>query len=135
MQIFDAPTREKCIIQRARTNTPLQALVTLNDTQFIEASRHMAERLIRDGGKNNQERLRYAFRLATARFPTSQETAVLERILENASNKYKTNPEAADKLLAVGEAKRDESLPADELAAWTIIASSILNLDETLTRE
>ena len=135
MQIFDAPTREKCIIQRARTNTPLQALVTLNDTQFIEASRHMAERLISDGGNNDQERLRYAFRLATARYPTPQETAVLDRILKNATKKYTANPEAAEKLLAVGEAKRDESLPAEELAAWTIVANSILNLDETLTRE
>ncbi len=135
MQIFDAPTREKCIVQRARTNTPLQALVTLNDTQFIEASRHMAERLVRDGGKTSQERLRYGFRLATSRNPTTQEITVLKRILDNASKKYKANPEAAKQLLAVGEAKRDESLPADELAAWTIIASSILNLDETLTRE
>ena len=135
MQIFDAPTREKCIVQRARTNTPLQALVTLNDTQFIEASRHMAERLVRGGGNTSQERLRYGFRLATSRNPTAQEIAVLKRIFDSASKKYKANPEAAKQLLAVGEAKRDESIPADELAAWTIIASSILNLDETLTRE
>ena len=135
MQIFDAPTREKCIIQRARTNTPLQALVTLNDIQFIEASRHMAERLMRDGGKTTEERLRYGFRLATARYPTPEETAVLERILDKAATKYTANPDAAQKLLAVGEAKRDESLPANEHAAWTIVTSSILNLDETLTRE
>lgn len=135
MQIFDAPTREKCIVQRARTNTPLQALVTLNDTQFIEAARQMAERLIRDGGETAQERLRYGFRLATARYPTPQETAVLERILNEAAKKYANDPEAAKKLISIGEAKRDESLPADELAAWTIVANSILNLDETLTRE
>ena len=135
MQIFDAPTREKCIVQRARTNTPLQALVTLNDIQFIEASRNMAERLIREGGKTSEERLQYGFRLATSRYPRPQEISVLKRILDNASKKYKANPEAAKQLLAVGEAKRDEALPADELAAWTIIASSILNLDETLTRE
>lgn len=95
----------------------------------------MAERLIREGGKTSEERLQYGFRLATSRYPTPQEISVLKRILDNASKKYKANPEAAKQLLAVGEAKRDEALPADELAAWTIIASSILNLDETLTRE
>lgn len=135
MQIFDAPTREKCIMQRARTNTPLQALVTLNDTQFIEASRHMAERLIRDGGKTTEERLSHGFRLATARYPDPNEMAVLKRIFENASRKYTDNEESAVKLLSVGEAKRDETLPTAEHAAWTIVSSSLLNLDETLTRE
>ena len=135
MQIFDAPTREKCIIRRARTNTPLQALVTLNDTQFIEASRHMAERLMRAGGNTTQERLRYGFRLATSRYPTQKETQVLQTIFDNASTKYSNSPDAATKLLSVGEAKRDESFPPNEHAAWTIVASTILNLDETLTRE
>jgi hypothetical protein len=135
MQIFDAPTREKCIIRRARTNTPLQALVTLNDTQFIEASRHMAERLMREGGKTTKERLRYGFRLATSRYPTPTEIEVLQRIFVAASKKYSDTPEAAQELLAVGEAKRDESLPLNEHAAWTIVSSSLLNLDETLTRE
>ena len=135
MQIFDAPTREKCIMQRARTNTPLQALVTLNDTQFMEASRHMAERLIRDGGKTTEERLRHGFRLATARYPDPNEMAVLKRIFENASRKYTDNEESALQLLSIGEAKRDETLPTAEHAAWTIVSSSLLNLDETLTRE
>jgi len=135
MQIFDAPTREKCIIRRARTNTPLQALVTLNDTQFVEASRHMAERLIREGGKTVEDRVAHGFRLATSRYPTANETAVLKRIFDNALKKYSDNPEAAAKLLSVGEAKRDESLPTHEHAAWTIVSSSLLNLDETLTRE
>ncbi len=135
MQIFDAPTREKCIIRRARTNTPLQALVTLNDTQFVEASRHMAERLIREGGTTVEDRVAYGFRLATSRYPTKNETAVLQRVFNNASKKYSDNPEAAANLLSVGESKRDESLPTHEHAAWTIVSSSLLNLDETLTRE
>lgn len=135
MQIFDAPTREKCTIRRARTNTPLQALVTLNDTQFVEASRHLAERLMREGGDSLQSRIRFGFRLGTSRFPTDQEANVLTRIYNNAYKKYNGSPESAKTLLAVGESKRDESFPADQHAAWTIVSSAILNLDETLTRE
>ena len=86
-------------------------------------------------GRRVKNACKYGFRLATSRYPRPQEISVLKRILDNASKKYKASPEAAKQLLAVGEAKRDEALPADELAAWTIIASSILNLDETLTRE
>ena len=109
--------------------------MTLNDTQFIEASRHMAERLMRAGGNTTQERLRYGFRLATSRYPTKKETQVLQTIFDNASTKYLNSPDAATKLLSVGEVKRDESFPPNEHAAWTIVASTILNLDETLTRE
>ena len=135
MQIFDAPTREKCTIRRATTNTPLQALVTLNGTQFVEAARHYAERILRDGGSTDNARLKFGFRLACSREPDPAELAVLGETLAGSRKKYEANAEDALSLLAVGEAPRDENIPAPELAAWTIIASTLLNLDETLTRE
>ncbi|MGI9474246.1 MAG: DUF1553 domain-containing protein [Rubripirellula sp.] len=135
MQIFDAPTREKCTIRRARTNTPLQALVTLNDTQFVEAARHFAERMIREGGRTDEERLSFGFRLAVSRAPEANELSVLKNILSHSLDKYGNDSDAANALLAVGESPRDEALSTAHHAAWTIVASAILNLDETLTRE
>ncbi len=135
MQIFDAPTREKCTIQRARTNTPLQALVTLNDPQFVEASRHFAERMVFEGGKSADDRIHYGFRLATARHPNEKELKVLSGILETALERYEKDTAAAALLLGVGESKRDDAFSTAHHAAWTIVASTILNLDETLTRE
>jgi hypothetical protein len=135
MQIFDAPTREKCTIKRARTNTPLQALVTLNDPQFVEASRHFAERMLSEGGMSYEDRIAHGFRLATARRPNEKERKVLGEILDAALEKYQRASAAAEKLLSVGESKRDTSLSRAQHAAWTIVASTILNLDETLTRE
>ncbi len=135
MQIFDAPTREKCTIRRARTNTPLQALVTLNDTQFVEAARHFAQRMIFEGGKTTDDRIDYGFRLATARRPTESERKVLNVVLTSALERYATDVESAKSLLASGESGRDQTLDLSHHAAWTILASAIMNLDETLTRE
>ncbi len=135
MQIFDAPTREKCTVQRPRTNTPLQALVTLNDTQFVEASRHFAERMIHKGGEGIDDKIAYAFRLATARRPSKTELAVLREIYDGALQRYNADRDGAKTLLSVGESKRDESIDVAEHAAWTIVGSALLNLDETLVRE
>ncbi|MCA9122025.1 MAG: DUF1553 domain-containing protein [Planctomycetaceae bacterium] len=134
MQIFDAPTREKCTIRRPRTNTPLQALVTLNDVQFVEAARNFAQRMMLEGGELQEERLAFAYLQAVAREPSESERAALLSVFTTAIDHYKGNPDAATQLLSFGESKLDESLDAVELAAWTIVASSILNLDETLTR-
>ncbi len=134
MQIFDAPTREKCTVQRARTNTPLQALVTLNDVQFVEAARNFAQRIIIEGGDDNVPRIKFAFRSVTARVPTDDEVAVLEEVLVAASYQYEQDAEAAKKLVSLGESPRDESIGVSDHAAWTIVASAILNLDEALTR-
>ena len=134
MQIFDAPTREKCTVSRARTNTPLQALVTLNDVQFVEAARHFATRLL-SRSASNRSRIEEGFRMVTSRRPNSTETNVLLDILKSATARYETDTEAATKLLSVGDSPRDETVPAKTHAAWTIVASSLLNLDETLTRE
>ena len=135
MQIFDAPTREKCTIERARTNTPLQALVTLNDVQFVEAARNFAQRLLAEGGKTPADRIRHGFEMATSRTPSATETKVLESLYAEALAEYKAKPEAAKLLLSFGESKRDEKFDAAEHAAMTILASTILNLDETLTRQ
>ena len=131
---FDAPDREKCTARRTMTNTPLQALVLLNDPTYVEASRAMAQRAIREGGKDADSRLEYAFRLATARKPSGKEAKVLRGLLGERLTSFRRDRPSAIKLLNVGESPRDESLDAAELAAWTTIASVILNLDETITK-
>ena len=134
MQIFDAPTREKCTLQRPRTNTPLQALVVLNDPQYVEAARKFAERMMAHSLVAN-ERIKFGFRSVTARIPEAGEVAALNEILASATSQYEDDSEAATKLLSVGESPRDEKFDSKELAAWTVVASTLLNLDETLTRE
>ena len=135
LSTFDAPDREKCVARRAVTNTPLQALVTLNDPTYIEAARVLAERALRDGGKDTSNRIAFAFRLATARRPSLQETKVLRELLTQQLALYRGDVAAAEKLLTVGESKPDGKLERAELAAWTVVASTILNLDETITKE
>jgi hypothetical protein len=132
---FDSPDREKCTARRTVTNTPLQALVLLNDPTYIEAARVLAEKTIREGGADPSRRIRYAFRLATARDPSAKELQVLRELERTESAEYRRNKDAARKLVGVGEAKADTKLDAGELAAWTTVASTILNLDETITRE
>jgi hypothetical protein len=130
---FDAPDREVCTVRRPRTNTPLQALILMNDPTYVEGSRKLAERLMNEA-KTTDERLTLAFRLCTARPPKPEELSVLRRVFESRLAKYQKDEAAAQKLLKVGESPRDEKLPAAELAAWASVASVILNLDETVTR-
>lgn len=132
---FDAPDRETCTVKRARTNTPLQALVLMNDPTYVEAARALAERMIRQGGSKPERRITYGFRLATARKPAPAELQVLLETLQAQLPGYRHDPGGAKKLLSVGESKPDESVDVVELAAWTTIASMLLNLDETITRE
>lgn len=131
---FDAPTRETCTVQRTHTNTPLQALVLMNDPTFIEASRHLAERMMRLTHIDDAGRLNTAFRAATARRPTEEELQILLELFHAQKVAYERNPKAARDLLTVGESPRDQSLAADEAAAWTTVVSTILSLDETITR-
>jgi hypothetical protein len=136
MSAFDAPDRETCTVRRARTNTPLQALVLLNDPTYVEASRKLAERMMNEPGAaaSAEDRIAFAFRLATARKPTAEESAVLKKVYDQQLAVYRSDAEAATKLLAVGESPRDEKLDPADLAAWTTVASTILNLDETVTK-
>ncbi len=135
LMAFDTPTREKCVLQRQRTNTPMQALVTLNDEQFVEAARHFAQRILKSDKKDFASRLDLAFELATSRPADDLRKQVLQAAHDEQLSIFKAEPDRATKLLAVGESKRDESLDSAEHAAWTIVAGMILNLDETLNRE
>ncbi|MFG0285826.1 MAG: PSD1 and planctomycete cytochrome C domain-containing protein [Phycisphaerales bacterium JB039] len=133
MTVFDAPTREVCTVRRARTNTPLQALALLNDPQFVEAARALAERALIEE-EDTDARLSLAMRLVTGRTPTDDECAVLRGLYESELAAYRADPAAAEALLNVGEAPRDESLDAAAHAAMTAVASAILALDEAVTK-
>jgi len=135
MATFDAPDREKCTARRVLTNTPLQALVLLNDPTYVEAARALAERAALEGGSGETARIEYAFRLATARRPAAREVAVLRGLLEKQRTAFRRDRQAAEKLLSVGESSRRTRMDAAELAAWTMVATTILNLDETITRQ
>ncbi|HZT80192.1 MAG TPA: PSD1 and planctomycete cytochrome C domain-containing protein [Gemmataceae bacterium] len=134
MSTFDAPSRESCTVRRERTNTPLQALLLLNEKQYVECARALAERVLREGGKTPEERATYLFRLATARKPDAQELAQLVGVYKGQHAEYAHNAEAAKKLIAVGESKPDPKLDPAELAAWTMVANVVLNLDEVLNK-
>ena len=134
MQTFDAPSRESCSMRRARTNTPLQALVLMNDTQFVEAARTLAERMMTQGGKTPSDRIAFAFRLATARRPRVDELQVFLSLYQAHLAEYQRDKAAALKLVSVGDSKPSEALNVSELAAWTMVANVILNLDETVTK-
>jgi len=132
---FDAPDREKCTARRAQTNTPLQALVLMNDPTYVEASRALAQRVLLEAAKDPGARIRYAFRLAAARMPTRQELQVLRTLLDGRLQAYRQDRTGALKLLAVGESRRNPRLDVAELAAYTTVASVIFNLDETVTKQ
>ncbi|MDF1714730.1 MAG: DUF1553 domain-containing protein [Akkermansiaceae bacterium] len=134
MLIFDSPSREKCVIQRQRTNTPLQALVTLNDPQFLEAARAFAERLLKSDKGSTADRIDLAYRYATARPASGREVEVLTALCQKNLERFKAAPETAKDFLMVGESPRDDSLDAPEHAAWMVVAQTIMNLDESLTR-
>jgi hypothetical protein len=135
LMAFDTPTREVCVLQRQRTNTPMQALVTLNDDQFVEAARHFAQRILSSGKKTFPEKLNFAFEWATGRPADQLRIDVLKEFYDEQSKIFKDDPKRADELLSVGESPRDEKLDPYDHAAWTLLASIILNLDETLNRE
>src|SRR5689334_9512942 len=122
------------MVRRSITNTPLQALVLLHDPTYVEASRKLAERILTEATASPYERAKYAYRLVLSRAPSAAELKVLLGVLNQQKAAFRDNPDAALKLLSVGESKRSEKLDACELAAWTSVASVILNLDETITR-
>jgi len=133
LNALDAPSREVCTVRRERTNTPLQALVLLNDPTFVEAARKLAERTLQTAS-DDRARIEYAFELVTARQPDQREAAILLTELSNQRESFQQEPAAAESLLAVGESPRDTSLNAVEHAAFTNVAIAILNLDEAITR-
>ena len=135
MLLFDAPFRESCIVRRPRTNTPLQALNLLNDPTYVEASRLLAQRMLVEGGDSLESRLSYGFRLVTARTPRAAEMTILRASLERTLREFQSDPAGAASLLKIGEASTDAKLDVAVMASYTSLASTLLNLDETVTKE
>jgi hypothetical protein len=133
-QAFDAPSREVCAERRPRTNTPLQALATLNDKVFVEASAALARRMMTEAGGGAEGRAAYGFRLCVARAPSPRERELIVRLFAENLAKYRKDAAAARALAASGGTELAAGLDATELAAWTVVANVLLNLDETVTK-
>jgi Protein of unknown function (DUF1553)/Protein of unknown function (DUF1549)/Planctomycete cytochrome C len=131
---FDAPPREECVAERTVSNTPLQALTLLNDPTYVEAARVFAARIIEKGGDGFDARLRWAWRRALSRPPTEKEAMAMKELFEEQLAGFKMNANAARQLLMVGNAPTPEKLDVVELAAWTSVSRTILNLHETIVR-
>ena len=134
MANFDAPNRESFCTLRERSNTPLQALQTLNDVQHFEAARALGQRMMLEGGSSAAERITFAYKVVLSRPPDADELAVVQETLEKHLARYRANPDAAKQAIRAGESPPNSSLAEPELAAYTLVANLILNLDETLTR-
>jgi hypothetical protein len=135
MLLFDAPFRETCTLRRSRSNTPLQALNLLNDPTYVETARFLAQRMLLEAAPSTESRLTLGFRLLLARTPSPQELQILSTAVNRAQNDFSSDPESAIQLLSVGEARPDSKLDPSLLAAYTLLASTLINLDETLSRE
>lgn len=135
MLLFDAPNRETCTPKRSRTNTPLQALALLNEVTFVEASRALAERMMREGGKTPEDRIATGYRLATSRKPDAETLLLLRDGFGSRLTEFQSQPEAAKALIGHGTSKPDASLDPAELAAYTVTANILLNLDRVVTRD
>lgn len=131
---FDAPNREQSCSRRGRSNTPLQALQLMNDIQHIEAARNLAERILKEGGATEEERVRWAWRTVTARWPEPEEQETVLNALTQHRNRYASDETAAVALTSYGESEADEKLNRTELAAYTLVANLLLNLDETVSK-
>jgi len=134
MTALDAPSREACVVRRERTNTPLQALLLMNEVQYVEASRVLAEKTLKQGGQSPDERLQYLFKTATSRPAEPSELAELKTLLQDHVTRYAQDAKAAQALIGVGETRPDPALSPSELAAWTLVANLVLNLDEVVTK-
>ena len=134
MDIFNAPSREGCTVRRERTDTPLQALVTLNDPQFIEAARNLAQSAITKGGKKETDRIDFIAEHLLTRPLQSKERKIIERSLKDLLAYYKKTPKDATALITIGESKPDEKLEKPTLAAYTMVANEMMNLDEVLNK-
>ena len=134
MDAFDAPMRDVVCTRRQRTDTPIQALVTMNDVQWVEAARGLAQRVLLEGGKKPEERINLMSDILLAHDASPKTLSVLEGSLTQMRSHYQADPKAAHALVDVGEKKRNSAIPEPELAAWTMVATEMLNLDETLSK-
>jgi hypothetical protein len=126
LSVFDAPTREFCTARRTKSDTPLQALTTLNDPAFFEAAQAMAKRVVKEGGADTASRVTYAFRLAASRMPRPSEKDALLSGYDKNLKYYQGNPKEAEQVAGVPDA---------QLAAWTMLSNSLLNLDESISKK
>ena len=135
MLAFDSSTRETCVVRLSRTNTPLQALNLMNDVTYVEAARRLGERMIAEGGTTPDDRIAWAYRLATGHRPSPDAGAVLRETFDDFLNEYQADRAAALEFVDVGETPRDETLDVAQLASYQMVASMILNLDRTITKD
>ena len=131
MMAFDAESREVCIVKRARTNTPLQALVLLNDVQFVEAARKLAETSMTQN-RSDSAAIAWAFRSLTGRNPSAKESTILEDLLASERHYYQGHPSDADKYISLGDTSVNKDQDRIELAAMTTVCQAIMNLDATI---
>jgi hypothetical protein len=131
---FDAPSREECTAERVRSNVPQQALVLLNDPSYVEAARVLAERILKEASGSTDERLNWLYRRVLSRTPKEQERTLLVELLEKHRRQYGNDTAAAEKLIATGLAPVAKDVDVAELAAWTSVTRTVLNLHETITR-
>jgi hypothetical protein len=134
MATFDAPSRELCTVRRVRTNTPLQAFVTLNDPVYVEAAQALARRIVREGGSSDEDRVRFALKLCLCRTPDPGQVEVLSALLRRELAHYRQDAEAARALATEPLGPLPAGMEAAELAAWTTVANVLLNLDGVLTK-
>ena len=136
---FDAPSGEISCVRRPRSNTPLQALTTLNESLYLECARELARQIVAEGGQSDDERIRYAFRRCLTRSPAPAEMVTLTKFLEEQKSRFQAEGADPWQLLAIDDSQKHHPLPANatapELAAWTTLARVVLNLDETITKE
>src|SRR5262249_54450030 len=134
MITFDAAERNVCIVRRQSTSTPLQALALLNDPQIVEAARFLGQRMLKEGGETAKEQVAWVFRATTGREATDREVSILACLFAEQKELFTSDAKAAAKLLAVGDGKNDAKLDTVELAASTVLALTVLNHDESVTR-
>jgi hypothetical protein len=131
MSLFDAPDRESCVVQREETNTPLQALLLMNDPQFVEAARNMAQRVLTT---KTEDKFSFLINQALGRLPDEKMLSSLQMSYQQLNLLYQSNEAAAKDLISIGESEVDTSLDPIELATWTMLANQVFNLDEFITR-
>jgi len=131
---FDAPNRETCTVKRPRTNTPLQSLVLMNDPVYVEAARGLGQRIMTEGGRGLERRIRFAFELCLGRKPSQQEVEIIGKIYREQLEQFSQDRDAAKKFTSIGEFAPPPDLDIAELAAWTSVGNVILNLDEWVTK-
>ena len=135
LAIFDAPNRETCVVKRERTNTPMQALVLMNDVQYLEAARIWARKILLDPqASDDNSRITRLWRMATSRHPSAEELQELQGYLETMRTTWKSDPQQAEELLSFGEMERDMELDPQEHATWMMLCHLILNLDEVVMK-